>query len=94
VQNNTVPVSFDLHQNYPNPFNPSTKISYQIARTEFVSLNVFDIAGREVSTLVNGLQGAGEYSINYDASALSGGVYFYKLVTKDFSSVRKMILVR
>jgi len=94
VQNNSIPVSFDLKQNYPNPFNPSTTISYQLPRRGFVSLKVFDIAGREVSTLVNGVQGAGEYSINYNASALSGGVYFYKLVTKDFSAVKKMILLR
>ncbi len=94
VENTSAPVEFGLAQNFPNPFNPSTKISYKIAKETFVRLKVFDITGREVSVLVNSVQTPGNYSVNYDASALTSGIYFYKLESNDFSSVKKMLLVK
>lgn len=94
VENTTVPVDFGLSQNFPNPFNPSTKISYKIAKETSVRLKVFDITGREVSVLVNSVQSPGNYSVTYDASALTSGIYFYKLESNEFSSVKKMLLVK
>jgi len=86
--------SFALNQNYPNPFNPSTKISYSIEAGNFVSLKVFDVLGREVSTLVNQYQTAGQHSVSFDASSLASGMYFYKLESGSFSSIKKMMLVK
>jgi len=91
VQNQIVN-NFSLKQNYPNPFNPSTKISYSISNSTFVSLKVFDVKGREIAELVNGHKSAGSYEINFDASSFPGGIYFYKLTTEEFSQTRKMIL--
>jgi hypothetical protein len=90
----TTPLSFKLEQNYPNPFNPVTKIKYQIPNTNFVTLKVFDILGREVATLVNEQEDAGIYEINFDASKLSSGVYIYKLNAGNYSTIKKMIIVR
>lgn len=85
---------FILEQNYPNPFNPTTKIKYQIPEAGFISLIVYDILGREVATLVNEEKPTGSYDIEFDGSGLSSGVYFYKLQTGNFSSIKKMILMR
>ena len=74
-----VPLAFSLDQNYPNPFNPSTVIQYVIPRSAFVTLEVFDLLGRSVRTLVNGEQGFGPHSVRFDASGLASGVYFYRL---------------
>lgn len=89
---NTIVNGFDLKQNYPNPFNPSTKISFSIAKSSFVRLSVYDMIGREVSALINENKPAGTYEINFDASALSGGIYFYKLQTEGFTETKKMTL--
>jgi len=70
---------FTLFQNYPNPFNPSTRISYSLPNPGYASLRVYDILGREIQTLVNEFQKAGTYSVNFDASKLPSGIYFYKL---------------
>jgi hypothetical protein len=86
--------TFKLHQNYPNPFNPETVISYQLSVNSEVRLEVFDLLGRKVATLVDGRKLAGEHQISFDASALSSGVYFYKLQTESFSSVKKMMLIK
>ena len=89
-----VPGEFVLNQNYPNPFNPSTKISYEIPKSSFVSLKVYDIIGREVGTLVNKNQGAGSYVVDFDASKLSSGIYIYQLNASDFSKTMKMIYMK
>jgi serine protease len=89
-----VPAVFKLAQNYPNPFNPSTNISYSLANTQKVSLKVFDVLGREVSTLVSQSQPAGTYTVSFNASKLSSGVYFYRLVAGDFVQTKKMLLVK
>jgi len=81
-------------ENYPNPFNPSTMIQYQIIEGGFVSVKVYDNLGREVAVLVNKEQPSGRYSVTFDASKLSSGVYFYTINAKDFNKVKKMILLR
>lgn len=85
---------FDLKQNYPNPFNPTTNIKFAIPKNGFVSLKVFDITGREVSTLINENMKSGAYVVDFNASELSSGVYIYKLVTNEFTSTKKMTLVK
>ncbi|MFN3561697.1 MAG: NF038122 family metalloprotease [Chloroherpetonaceae bacterium] len=88
------PYQFALEQNYPNPFNPTTTIQYELATPSEVKLRVFDVLGREVATLVNARQNAGRYRAEFNATALSSGVYFYRLETQDFTQTRKMFLVK
>lgn len=85
---------YKLSPNYPNPFNPSTQISYSIAKSSTVDLRVYDILGREVAKLVNETQSEGNYTINFEAGNLSSGIYIYTLNTNDFSSSKKMVLLR
>ncbi|MBK8551010.1 MAG: T9SS type A sorting domain-containing protein [Ignavibacteria bacterium] len=89
-----VPANFELSQNYPNPFNPTTKIKYQLPNDGSVNISVFDNAGKEVATLVNEFKSAGYYAINFNAASLSSGVYFYKISSGNFSSVKKMMLLK
>jgi len=91
---NIVVKDFILDQNYPNPFNPSTMISYSIPQSSFVTLKVYDIVGNEVATLVNETKSAGKYDISFDASNLSNGVYLYSIKTNNFTSTKKMILMK
>jgi len=93
-EDETLPVSFQLGQNYPNPFNPSTTITYSLANEEHVSLKVYDIMGREVAELVNEDQTAGTYSLNFDASSLASGMYFYSISAGNFASTKKMVLLK
>ena len=88
------PDKFVLEQNYPNPFNPITKISWQLPVRSHQVLVVFDVLGREVETLVNEEREAGYHSINFDASDLSSGVYFYQLKTGEYLQTKKMISVK
>lgn len=90
----TVPVDFSLLQNYPNPFNPVTKIRYAIPVKSFVSLKVYDMLGREVSELVSAYRDAGDYLLDFDASKLSSGIYFYRLEAGKFYSVKKMVVIK
>ena len=85
---------YRLYQNYPNPFNPGTIIRYQLSVVSDVSLKVYDVMGREVLTLVNGRLQAGKYEAKLDGSMLPSGVYFYKLVSGDFSEVKKLTLIK
>lgn len=85
---------YSLSQNYPNPFNPSTDISFSIAKSDNVTLKVYNILGKEVATLVNGFYEAGKHSVNFDASNFASGVYLYTIKSGDFSSTRKMILMK
>jgi Secretion system C-terminal sorting domain len=89
-----VPAKFDLSQNYPNPFNPSTKINYDLPFDSKVSIKVFDMSGKEVATLVNDTKTAGYYSINFNASNFGSGVYFYTITADNFTSTKKMMLVK
>lgn len=86
--------SFQLSQNYPNPFNPTTNLEFRIAKSEFVSLRIFDVLGREVSILVNETLPAGTYKRTFDATGLASGVYLYRLSTNSGTEVRKMILTK
>jgi len=88
------PIGFKLNQNYPNPFNPSTVISFSIPVQEKVSLKIYNILGMEVSTLLNEVRTAGNYSIRFDAKNLPSGIYFYELRTGNFRDVRKMIFLK
>jgi len=83
-----------LSQNYPNPFNPSTKITYSVANAGIVTLKIYDILGREVSTLVNEEKPAGKYEVNFNASSLASGVYFYQIKAGDFTASKKLILLK
>jgi hypothetical protein len=83
-----------LEQNYPNPFNPTTSISYSIPKAGNVRLTVFDVLGRDVAVLVNEFKTAGSYTIGFNASELSSGVYFYRIEAGDFKDVKKMTLVK
>ncbi len=89
-----VPTEFVLGQNYPNPFNPSTTISYKLSSDGNVSLKIYDVLGNQVATLITGYQNAGSYKINFDASTLASGIYFYKLQTSSFIQVKKMMLLK
>lgn len=89
-----LPAAFELKQNYPNPFNPTTTISYLIPTAGNVSLKVYDILGNEVVQLVNGFQNAGSYSIKFDGKNLASGIYFYRLNSGSFSSVKKLTLIK
>ncbi len=90
----TSPVQFELSQNYPNPFNPSTTIKFSIPQSSNVSLKIFNTLGQEVSTLINQNMESGVHTINFDASQLNSGIYFYRLETGQFSEVKKMTLIK
>lgn len=87
-----VPDKFALYQNYPNPFNPVTKIGFDLPEKSFVKLNMYDVLGRNISSLVNENLNAGKYSYEFNATNLASGVYFYKIETSKFSEVKKMIV--
>jgi len=93
-ESNQQPALFTLEQNYPNPFNPSTTLSFVLGHSTLVSLKVYDMLGREIATLVNGVQDAGYKSVQFDASTLPSGVYTYRLTAGDFTSVKKLLLMR
>ena len=89
-----LPVTFRLYQNYPNPFNSISVIRYELPEKQIVSLKVYDLLGQDVETLVNTEQTVGVYQIQFDASTLSSGIYFYKLQAGNFVSTKKMILLK
>ncbi len=90
----TSPVQFELSQNYPNPFNPSTTIKFSIPQSSNVTLKIFNTLGQELKTLLNQNMESGVHTINFDASKLNSGVYFYRLDAGSFSEVRKMTLIK
>lgn len=94
IGNSEAPLTFKLSQNYPNPFNPVTKIAYALPKSGLVTLKVYDILGKEVATLVNEVKNVGNYSVDFNASSFTSGVYFYKLETNGFSDVKKMMLIK
>jgi hypothetical protein len=85
---------FNLKQNYPNPFNPSTTISFSLPKADFILLKVYDAAGKEVAELLNKNLAQGSYDVKFDAGNLTSGVYFYKMISGDFVSTKKMILIK
>jgi Secretion system C-terminal sorting domain len=91
---NGIPKEFNLSQNYPNPFNPVTSINYNVPEASVVSIKVYDLIGREVAVLVNEVKPPGIYQVSFGNENLASGVYFYKMTAGDFSSVRKMNLLK
>jgi hypothetical protein len=100
-----IPADFKLYQNYPNPFNPSTKIKFDIAnnpllrgvgeaRGVYTQLKIYDITGREISTLVNEQLSPGTYEVTFDGSNIPSGIYFYQLKTNTYSETKKMLIIK
>jgi hypothetical protein len=89
-----IPEQYKLHQNYPNPFNPVTKISFDIAKTGFVSIVVYDALGRKVETLVSQQMNAGSYNMDFNGAELTSGVYFYKMEANGFANVKRMVVLK
>jgi hypothetical protein len=94
ISGQTIPLEFFIEQNYPNPFNPTTKIKFGISKSANVKLTVYDVLGKEVAVLVNEDKLANTYEVQFDASAFPSGVYFYKIAYGEFTSTRKMLLVK
>ncbi len=90
----TKPSEYTLDQNYPNPFNPATTIRYGLPQRSHVILTAFNTLGQQIATLVRGEQEAGYHEVNFDASALSSGVYFYRLQAGDYVVTKKLLLIR
>lgn len=90
----SVPGKYILYQNYPNPFNPTTKIVYTVPKESKVKLEIYDVLGRSVQTLVNQVQKAGNYSVEFNATKLTSGIYFYRLVTPTQMISKKMMLIK
>ena len=91
---NFLPKEYELSQNYPNPFNPATTINYQLPKTSDVTLKVYDVLGREVKALVNERQSPGKYSVTFHTETLTSGIYFYRLCAGDYSSTKKLMLLK
>lgn len=89
-----VAVSYKLHQNYPNPFNPVTKINFEMPEANYVTLNIYDTSGSIVNTIFKGQLSQGSYSLNYDASYLSSGIYFYEMKSGKFVMTKKMVIAK
>jgi hypothetical protein len=94
INNNSIPVFFTLVQNYPNPFNSQTKISYNLPKKDFVTLKIFDLQGRLVKTLINGIQSEGNHTLSFDGTTLTSGIYFYSLSAGEFAETKKMLLIK
>jgi len=88
------PEGFYLFQNYPNPFNPATSINYQVSEPSFITIKVFNIIGQEIKTLVNEFKQSGKYSVQFDGTGLTSGIYFYKLDANQFTEIKKMIILK
>ena len=89
-----IPKAYKLFNNYPNPFNPSTKIKFDIPKSSFVKITVYDITGSEVKTLVNEVLQPARYDIEFNPGSLTSGIYFYKLTTNEYTATKKMVLVK
>ncbi len=94
IEINSLPVEFSLQQNYPNPFNPVTTISYDVKYESLVEIKIYNILGNEAATVINKIHMPGSYSFNFDASALSSGVYIYRIRAGEYTASRKMILLK
>jgi hypothetical protein len=95
IANNTqIAEEFYLSQNYPNPFNPSTNIEYTINKKGYIKLTIFDISGKEITVLFEGIKNEGRYNLKWDASRFSSGIYFLKLASESTQLVKKMMLIK
>jgi hypothetical protein len=93
-KNVSTPDKFELNQNYPNPFNPSTKITYSLKSTGKVRLTAYDVLGRKVGVLADGVQTAGSHQVTFSGSNLASGIYFYRLESSGQTIIKKMILLK
>jgi len=91
---NEIPTKYELYQNFPNPFNPVTLIKYDIPKSGLVTITLYDVLGKEISKLVNESMKPGRYEITWDGKNFASGSYFYKIVSGDFTDIKKMILVK
>ncbi|MFZ4591318.1 MAG: T9SS type A sorting domain-containing protein, partial [Ignavibacteria bacterium] len=91
---NIIPTVYSLSQNYPNPFNPVTKINFALPKQGLVTLKIYDVLGREIRSLVNEVKSAGTYSVDFNASEYSSGVYFYRLESNGFTDIKRMVLIK
>ena len=91
-----LPTKIELYQNYPNPFNPETTIKYTLKENYngIVNISVYDINGKHIQILVNEVQPTGSYNVTFNAGDLASGIYYYRIITKDFKITRKMILIK
>jgi hypothetical protein len=89
-----MPTTYDLGQNYPNPFNPATNIAYEVPKASHVTLEVFNVLGQRVASLVDQEMEAGKYTVEFDGSSISSGIYFYRLNSDDFTETKKMVMVK
>ena len=94
LKQNEVITDYGLNQNYPNPFNPATTITYQLPKSGSVTIKIYDMLGKEVNTLVNEQQEMGRYTVQFDASSLASGMYVYQLRVNDYTSTKKMLLLK
>jgi hypothetical protein len=94
TSDNSIVSDYKLSQNFPNPFNPATKINFSLPKSGFVTLKVYNLIGQEVATLVNEEKNIGTYSVDFDATRLTSGIYFYKINVNEFNEVRKMMLIK
>ncbi|MFA3783318.1 T9SS type A sorting domain-containing protein [Melioribacteraceae bacterium 4301-Me] len=94
ANNNIIPSKFLLSQNYPNPFNPTTTINFNLPVSSHVKLDVFDILGRYVTTLVNEEKAAGSYTVKFDANGLANGIYIYRIKANNYIDSKKMLLLK
>ena len=95
IENNTNQVkNFSLGQNYPNPFNPNTNISFHLMKASDVLLEVFDVKGQKVVTLIDGYMQAGQHKLDFNAANFSSGAYFYKITSNGYSETKKMLLIK
>jgi hypothetical protein len=94
LESNTTPNRYTLSQNFPNPFNPTTEIRFSIPQAGNVKLTVYDAIGKQVGEIVNEYLSAGIYNYTWNASNLASGIYFYRIVAKDFTMVKKMVLLK
>jgi hypothetical protein len=94
-----IPINFKLHQNFPNPFNPATTIQFEIPERTFVNIDIFNLLGQKVKTLLSGIESAGVHTIGWNGkddqqNPVPSGIYFYKLTADGFSDIKKMILAK
>ena len=89
-----MPTEFLLYQNYPNPFNPTTKISWQSPIGSWQTLKIYDLLGNEIATLVDEYKPSGKYEVEFNASNLPSGVYFYTLISNNFMATKKLVLLK
>lgn len=94
VESLDLPEQFTLFQNYPNPFNPSTKIKFSIPEQDIIQIKVFDVLGKEIKTILNDYRKSGTYEVDFDASNLPSGVYFYRIISGSYAETKKMLLLR